>query len=66
MSKTRHEQKHLGRAREELQREVELKMRVNENQRMIVIEILQMVEDLDQAQADQQALETRSDLEEEG
>ena len=41
-------------------------MRVNENQRMIVIEILQMVEDLDQAQADQQALETRSDLEEEG
>lgn len=42
-------------------------MRVNENQRMIVIEILQMVEDLDQAQADnqQQLLETRSDLEEE-
>ncbi len=42
-------------------------MRVNENQRMIVIEILQMVEDLDQAQADQaehQLLETRSDLEE--
>ena len=43
-------------------------MRVNENQRMIVIEILQMVEDLDQAQAEQhhQLLETRSDLEEEG
>ena len=41
-------------------------MRVNENQRMIVIEILQMIEDLDQAQADhQQVLETRSDLEEE-
>lgn len=40
-------------------------MRVNENQRMIVIEILQMIEALDQAQVDQQqVLETRSDLQE--
>ena len=40
-------------------------MRVNENQRMIVIEILQMIEALDQAQGDQeQVLETRSDLQE--